>query len=74
MERMARNEKVDSVTLPIAGMTCNHCAERIEKELKGLKGVRKAFVNYSRGEAVIRFNPGETGIGKILKAIREVEL
>ncbi len=68
---MARNERVDSVTLPIAGMTCNHCAERIEKELNGLKGVKKAVVNYSKADAIIHFNPGETSVSKIIQVIQK---
>jgi len=59
-----------SVAIPIAGMTCHRCAERVEKALKAARGVRKATVNYSHGKAFISYDPGEASVENFLKVIR----
>jgi len=62
---------VESITLPVAGMTCYRCAENMEKTLKALKGVEKAVVNYSRAEAFISYDPKKTSAGQFIKVISE---
>lgn len=63
--------RVESITLPIAGMTCSHCAERLEKELEALAGVEKAVVNYSSGAAIVRYSPTEFDAGSLLDLIQK---
>lgn len=60
----------ESIILPIAGMTCRRCAERIEKRLRGLKGVRKASVNQKQGKAFVSYDPKEVSPKFLIKAIR----
>ena len=44
------------VELPITGMTCASCANRIERRLNGLEGV-SATVNYATEKATVDYDP-----------------
>jgi Cu+-exporting ATPase len=46
----------DHVQLPISGMTCASCANRIERKLNTLEGVT-ASVNYATERATVAFDP-----------------
>ncbi len=46
----------EHVELPIAGMTCASCANRIERKLNKLEGV-SATVNYATEKATVDFDP-----------------
>jgi copper chaperone CopZ len=39
--------------LTIKGMSCLHCAQKLEKALSDGEGVERAWVSYSRGEAEV---------------------
>ena len=47
----------DHVELPITGMTCASCANRIERRLNKLDGVT-ASVNYATEKASVEFDAG----------------
>ena len=55
------------VELPIAGMTCASCANRIERKLNKLEGVT-ASVNYATEKAAVEFEAtvaaGSAGRGR----------
>lgn len=40
-------------TLTIAGMSCMHCVNRVQKSLEALEGVTKVQVNLEAGKAVV---------------------
>ena len=48
---------IERVELPITGMTCASCANRIERRLNKLDGVT-ATVNYATEKARVEFDPG----------------
>ena len=48
---------IDRVELPITGMTCASCANRVERKLNQLEGVT-ATVNYATEKARIEYDPG----------------
>jgi len=55
----AVNKAVDSgavVTLNISGMDCKACAFGLEGSLAGMKGVRKARVNFEGGKATLEYD------------------
>ncbi len=54
------------VTLSIRGMTCASCAQRVEKALQGVEGVRAAHVNLAVNEARVE---GEASIEKLCAAV-----
>jgi len=70
-EKVEERDGLESVRLPIAGMTCGRCAQRLEKVLKGTDGVKRAVVNLSLADALIEYSPERTSAGDLIKIIRE---
>ncbi len=60
-----------SVTIPIEGMHCASCSQKVEKDLNSLPGVISATVNLATEKASVRYNPSETGIRRIREAIEQ---
>ncbi len=59
-----------TVDLPIAGMTCAACANRIEKALNRLPGVT-ASVSFATERAHVEITPGQTGAADLVAAVRK---
>jgi len=57
--------------LPIEGMTCSSCANRIEKSLNRLDGV-EASVNFATEQASVRFDSDRVEPGELLDAVESV--
>jgi len=47
------------VELVVEGMTCEACAAHVERELRGVPGVRGASVDYGAGRATVAIDPQE---------------
>ena len=60
---------VAEVQLPIEGMTCASCVNRIERFLKKTPGVEDAAVNLATEVATIRFLPDVAGTAELVGAI-----
>jgi P-type Cu+ transporter len=58
----------DHVELPITGMTCASCANRIERKLNKLEGVT-ATVNYATEKAAVEFDPQLVEPNQLLAAV-----
>jgi Cu+-exporting ATPase len=58
--------------LPIEGMTCAACANRIEKRLAKQPGVASASVNFATKVATVTFDPAATGPEKLAKAVDDI--
>ena len=54
--------KVEKVVLPIQGMTCASCVNKVEKALSSLKGVVHANVNFATERASVEYIPEEVSI------------
>ncbi|HEX4692390.1 MAG TPA: cation transporter, partial [Solirubrobacteraceae bacterium] len=61
----------ERVELPITGMTCASCANRIERRLNMLDGV-SASVNYATEKARVEFDPGSIGAAQLVAAVGAV--
>ena len=59
---------IERVELPITGMTCASCANRIERRLNKLDGVI-ASVNYATEKARVEFDPGAVGAEQLVAAV-----
>jgi Cu+-exporting ATPase len=60
---------VAELALPIEGMTCASCVNRIERFLKRTPGVEEAFVNLATEVATIRYLPTEAGRAELVAAV-----
>ena len=56
-------------TFTISGMTCGGCVGAVKAALKKTKGVTEYEVSLEAGEAEVTFNPAETDVDTIAKAI-----
>lgn len=61
----------ERVDLPITGMTCAACANRIEKTLNKQAGVASASVNFATARATINYDPDKTGVGKLIETVKD---
>jgi Cu+-exporting ATPase len=59
---------VEHVELPIAGMTCASCANRIERRLNELEGVR-ASVNYATERATVDYDAAAVQPQRLVEAV-----
>jgi Cu+-exporting ATPase len=57
------------LTLPVVGMTCASCVNRIERFLNGADGVDTATVNLATERATVRFDPALIDRGAIVATI-----
>ncbi|MDR1952819.1 MAG: heavy metal translocating P-type ATPase [Elusimicrobiota bacterium] len=66
-------EKTDNsnITIPIGGMTCAVCAQRVEKAIKKLDGVTNVSVNFATEKAAVAYDPAKTRVSIIKEAIEK---
>ena len=64
---MAVTLPTERVELPITGMTCASCANRIERKLNKLDGVT-ASVNYATETATVEFDPA-VGVEQLVATV-----
>jgi Cu+-exporting ATPase len=69
MTHVAR--RVETVLLPVEGMTCAACVARVEKALAAVDGVSKASVNLATEEAAITFDRSRTDLEALRKAVAD---
>ena len=62
----------ERVDLPITGMTCAACANRIERQLKKQPGVESCSVNFATSKATINYDPEKTGVSNLIQTVRDV--
>ena len=67
----ASSDHATEISLPVIGMTCASCVNRIERHLNRADGVADANVNLATERATVRFDPGlidRTGIVATIEA------
>jgi Cu+-exporting ATPase len=64
----APTSPTERVELPITGMTCASCANRIERKLNKLDGVT-ATVNYATEKARVEYDPGTVAPEQLIVAV-----
>ena len=57
------------IVLPVAGMTCASCVNRIERFLSKTDGVLDATVNLATERATVRIDPSQTGRPELIAAV-----
>jgi Cu+-exporting ATPase len=67
--KLKRGPVVESLTLPIEGMTCASCVARVEKALKGVDGVSTAVVNLATEKATVTLRGGHVSVEALAKAV-----
>ena len=68
-ESLVSPHSAAEIELPIAGMTCASCVNRIERFLRRSEGVEAASVNLATETATIRYLPAITGRSDLARTI-----
>jgi Cu+-exporting ATPase len=72
VENLGYEARVEEAIIPIRGMSCASCVDKIETQLRGLPGVIEASVNFGTEKASVRFLPSVHSVSDLRKAIREI--
>jgi len=59
------------VTIPVGGMTCAACAQRVEKAVRKMAGVSQASVNFATEKATVYYDPQQIRLPAIRSAIEK---
>ncbi len=62
---------IQSLTLPVEGMTCASCVLRVEKALKKVEGVSDAVVNLASEKVRIAFDPSRVGLEQLQNVLAD---
>ncbi len=60
------------LTIPVAGMSCAACVNKVEKALKRLPGVQQASVSLAAGKAGVVFDPEACALPDLQQAIEGI--
>ncbi|HSJ31551.1 MAG TPA: copper-translocating P-type ATPase [Longimicrobiales bacterium] len=58
------------ITIPVTGMTCAACANRVQRRLERGSGVSDAAVNFGTERATVTYDPGATDAGQLVELVR----
>ena len=72
IEAIGYGTRTEEITIPIRGMSCASCVEKIETALRGLPGVTEAQVNFAAEKAMVNFIPSMHSPADLRNAIRDV--
>jgi len=61
----------ETVVIPVVGMSCASCVERVEHALRAVEGVVEASVNLATEQATVTYVPGLAGPDDLRRAIRQ---
>ncbi|KLU61921.1 copper-exporting P-type ATPase A [Peptococcaceae bacterium CEB3] len=61
----------ETITIPVRGMTCEHCVRRVTQALTSLPGTDDVRVNLDQGSATFAFNPAQVTMEEVRAAIEE---
>lgn len=62
---------VEKVTLPVQGMSCASCVDKVEKALNKVEGVIRASVNFATERATVEYIPGLASLVDFKKAVED---
>jgi P-type Cu+ transporter len=65
-----KQAELTQLDLPVQGMTCSSCANRVERKLNKIEGV-EASVNYATERASVRFDSAAVEPERLLEAVEE---
>jgi len=65
-------QELQTLTLPVTGMSCASCAISVESILGAQNGVDKAEVNYASQSVKVAFHPGITEPATLQKAVQSI--
>lgn len=61
--------QLQTIRIPVEGMSCVSCAASVKRALKGIEGVQQVEVSLENREAVVRFSPEKVTTDRLESAI-----
>ncbi len=68
---MSTGREKEIFILPITGMSCAACANRVEKALSETGGVGEVNVNFAAEKATVHYDPGTVGPVALVEAVED---
>lgn len=68
---MGSTKDIDTLNLPVLGMSCAGCAQSVEQSLTKLAGVEEATVNYANQRLKVTYNPKSIKPELLQKAVQD---
>ena len=62
---------MESVRIPVKGMTCGGCVASVKRVLEAIDGVERADVSLDPGEAKVDYVPGRVNPARLRSAIED---
>ncbi|MEW9500774.1 copper chaperone CopZ [Jeotgalibacillus marinus] len=62
---------VESVTLNVEGMSCQHCVNAVDTNVRDLAGVNEVRVHLEQGTVDVDFQPASVTVSEIREIIEE---
>lgn len=62
---------METITLPVKGMTCMGCVSSVKRVLGGMAGITQAEVSLEKAQATVIYDPGKTNLQAIKAAITD---
>ena len=63
---------LEKVTLPVQGMSCASCVEKVQKALSQVPGVIQADVNFATEKATVKYIPGQATVKDMSEAVEAI--
>jgi copper chaperone CopZ len=63
---------VETLQMPVKGMTCGNCARSVERKLSGVPGVTKATVSLEGASASVEYDSSLVKPETIANAVRQL--
>lgn len=62
---------METIILPVKGMTCMGCVASVKRVLGGINGVASAEVSLEKAQAEVSYDPGKASLQAIKAAIED---
>ncbi len=62
---------METIILPVKGMTCMGCVASVKRVLGGISGVANAEVSLEKAQAEVTYDPGKANLQAIKAAITD---
>lgn len=58
-------------TIKVTGMACMHCANKVEKALYALEGIKTVTITLENGLVEVEYEEGKTNLDTLLEAVND---
>ena len=63
--------QIETVQIPVEGMTCASCVARVQKGLSKVEGVTEASVNFATEKATVSYDPAVVDVGGLVATVKD---